>query len=378
MVFVSHILAESTLAGITKSPYLCNATLTSMTISWETSDAGNSVVEYAENSKFVASGGVYDQRSEDQANTKRHNIVLNSLTLSTIYHYRVSSGADKSQDATFHTAVQRAEPFTLVAYGDTRTNANIHLSVVEKIIENKPDLIINSGDLVENGDVLSQWDIFFNTIKDLAKSVPYYPTLGNHEGNSQNYYDFFNLPAGGGGKDNEEWYSFDYGNAHFISLNSNNRYAADQQTWLEKDLASAAGKAPWIFVFFHNPPYSSSSHGSEFATMPKWIEAFEKYGVDMVFNGHDHVYERSKSNGIWYVIAGGGGAPLYPVNQTPNPKQVYAESVYHFCKLRISGSSLVFEMIRANGTIGDSFDMTEPTSVTSAEKIPVTWGKIKL
>jgi acid phosphatase type 7 len=377
IIFVSHLTTGTTLAEITKGPYLCNATLTSMTISWETKEASNSVVEYAENSKFAASGGAYDQRLEDQANTKRHNIVLNSLAPSTTYHYRVVSGPDKSLDIDFHTAVRSTEPFTLAAYGDTRTNTNYHDSVVKRIIENKPDLVINSGDLVENGNDMSLWNIFFNTIKNLANNVPYYPSLGNHELDSQNYYDLFYAPTGGG-REKEEWYSFDYGNAHIIALDSGNRYSTDQQTWLEKDLANSYNKAQWTFVFFHNPPYSSSSHGSEFATMPKWLSAFEKYGVDIVFNGHDHVYERSQSNGIWYIITGAGGAPLYPVNQNPNPKQVRAESVYHFCKLRISGSSLVFEMIRADGAIGDSFDMTEPTDVASNEKLPVTWGKIKL
>jgi len=223
---------------------------------------------------------------------------------------------------------------------------------------------------------MSLWDTFFNTTKELIKGVPYYPELGNHEGNSQNYYDLFYLPIGGG-SNNEEWYSFNYGNAHIIALDSNVRYLAEQLTWLEKDLAQAADKYQWIFVFFHHPPYSSSTHGSEFSTLTDWINLFEKYKVDMVFNGHDHIYERSLSNNVQYIVTGSGGAPQYAINQRPNPKQVYAERALHFCKLSIDGSSLRFEMVRANGTIGDAFDVTEPTAVGPAGKLLLTWGKIK-
>jgi predicted phosphodiesterase len=375
-LFLSQLAVGSSEAEIIRGPYLSDATRTSMIVSWETRDASGSIVEYATDIQYNASGGVYDQQTEDSNSVKRHSITLRDLVPSTLYHYRVKSGADVGEDNTFHTAVERFEPFTLVAYGDTRTNANDHLAVVNRIIEHEPDLVLHSGDLVENGTVLSQWDVFFDTTKDLMKSVPFYPALGNHENNAQNYYDLFYPPAGGG-KDNKQWYSFDYGNAHIICLDSDVRNSTDQIAWLEADLARVADRVQWIFVNFHHPPYSSGSHGSEYATMPKWIDAFERYGVDMVFNGHDHIYERSLSNDIWYIVTGGGGAPRYQVNQTPNPQQVYAEMTLHFCKLQINGAQLTFEMIRADGTVGDTFIMTEPVGVASVSRLPIAWGKIK-
>jgi hypothetical protein len=99
--------------------------------------------------------------------------------------------------------------------------------------------------------------------------------------------------------------------------------------------------------------------------------------VDIVFNGHDHHYERSLNNDIWYIVTGGGGAPLRAVNQRPNPYQIYAETTLHFCKLQINGAQLTFEMIRADGTVGDTFIMTEPVGVASVGKLPITWGKMK-
>jgi hypothetical protein len=97
----------------------------------------------------------------------------------------------------------------------------------------------------------------------------------------------------------------------------------------------------------------------------------------MVFNGHDHIYERSLRNGIWYIVTGGGGAPLYDVNQNPNPYQVYAEKTLHFCKLLIDGEQVTFEMIRADGTVGDSIVITKPVGAPSVSRPPSTWGKIK-
>ncbi|MFC1714490.1 metallophosphoesterase family protein [Candidatus Poribacteria bacterium] len=376
MLFFGQIAVNTTKAEIIRGPYLCDVTKESIAIGWETKEASGTVVEYTTDAQYAASGGAYDEQAEEPGDVKRHKIILRNLMPSASYHYRVVSDPDEGEDNSFHTAVEWSEPFTLIAYGDTRTNPADHQVVVDTIIEHQPDLVLNSGDLVDNGNVLGQWDTFFDTAKDLLKGTPYYPTLGNHDNNAQNYYDLFYLPTAGG-KEDEQWYSFDYGNAHIVCLDSEVLYSADQLSWLEDDLARAASTAQWIFVNFHHPPYSSGKHGSEFASMPEWIDAFERYGVDIVFSGHDHIYERSVNNDIWYIVTGGGGAPRYSVNAKPNPYQVYAESTLHFTKVRVDGAQLTLEMIRPDGTVGDTMVVEETTGVASANRLPVTWGKIK-
>ena len=368
--FFCQIAVNLAAARIIRGPYLSNVTKTSIIISWETSKPSGSLVEYG------VSEGALDMQAEGPSNVKHHNVALESLEPSTKYRYRIVSGSDVSEESSFHTAVDWIEPFTIAAYGDTRSDRAAHQAVVDSIIEHKPDLVINSGDLVRDGTVLSQWDVFFDTTKELMKSVPYYPVLGNHERNAQYYYDFFSLPAGGG-KENEQWYSFDYGNTHFVCLDSNDRRSKEQLAWLEDDLERASKQAQWIVVVFHHPPYSSGSHGSQFATMPNWLNAFEAFGVNLVINGHDHQYERSFRNGIWYIVSGGGGAPLRKVNSKPNPYQVYAESTYHFCRIRIDGPHLTFDMIRPDGSVGDSFVLDESVVVTSATNLPTIWELIK-
>ncbi|HID56519.1 TPA: metallophosphoesterase family protein, partial [Candidatus Poribacteria bacterium] len=357
LILTLFYLQISAFSEIVKGPYLCDVTETSVVICWETDRPTKSAVEYADEARYLASGGRYDRRVENRDKVELHAVPLQGLKPSTLYHYRVISGDDPSEDNTFHTAVTWREPFTVIVYGDCRTDQNAHRSVVERIIEHKPDLVLNTGDMVSDGRVSSQWDTFFDVAGELMRNLPYYPVLGNHERNAQNYYDLFHLPKGGGWEE-EQWYSFDYGNAHFICLDSNFRFSADQTMWLGKDLARAAPKSEWIFVLFHHPPFSSGRHGGAAETMTGWIDLFEKYEVDIIFSGHDHTYERSFHNGIWYIVTGGGGAPLYPVNFNPNPHQVYAESAYHFCKLKIEGTGIYFEMIRADGSVGDSMTLT--------------------
>lgn len=368
---IDYIITE-----IIKGPYLGNVTRTSIVVSWETKGPCDALVEYATDEKYIASGGSYNQRAKDPGNSYRHSVILKNLIPSTVYHYRIVSDSIKCGDNTFHTAVEPSEPFTLVVYGDTRTNIHDHRAVVDEMIKHSPDLVLNTGDMVTDGRLFPLWDVFFLVIGDLVESVPYYTVLGNHEENAQQYYDLFYLPKGGG-KEGEQWYSFDYGSVHFVCLDSDVRYSEEQLAWLEDDLSQASGKARWIFAAFHHPVYSSGYHGGEYDTLSDWVDAFERYGVDMVFNGHDHCYERSFDNDIWYILTGGGGAPLYPVNQNPNPRQVYAEMTLHFCKLRIDGAKIEFEMIRADGTVGDAMTVTESVVPAAASVLPFMVAEAK-
>jgi hypothetical protein len=85
---------------------------------------------------------------------------------------------------------------------------------------------------------------------------------------------------------------------------------------------------------------------------------FETYGVDAVFTGHDHLYERSLYNGITYIVAGGGGAPLYAPNQNPNPYQQYAEAAYHYCRATMGATSCLIEAVRPDGSVFDSVELS--------------------
>jgi 3',5'-cyclic AMP phosphodiesterase CpdA len=152
---------------------------------------------------------------------------------------------------------------------------------------------------------------------------------------------------------NERWYSFNNGPIHFVGLDSNqkNAFRLFQLLWLIKDLKSDTKN--FTIVFFHHPVYSSGNHGSTWYVKLLWKNIFEKYEIDIVFNGHDHCYERSKVKNINYVVAGGGGAPLYDVGS--NWWTVYSEKTYHYCYISANQTQLLFNAIKPDGSIIDTF-----------------------
>src|SRR5262249_12841171 len=151
------------------------------------------------------------------------------------------------------------------------------------------------------------------------------------EQNADNYYHFFPLPNNGA------WYSFDWANAHFICLDSNQELGEDteQYRWLEKDVA--ASRAEWKVVFFHHPLFSAHPTRPINANRWSWQPLFQRMGVPVVLTGHDHFYERCLPIGsataatpetTWQFTTGGGGAPLYPIE--PRIYTAVAQSVHHY------------------------------------------------
>jgi 3',5'-cyclic AMP phosphodiesterase CpdA len=127
----------------------------------------------------------------------------------------------------------------------------------------------------------------------------------------------------------------------------------------------------------HHPPYSSGSHGVVEATeaisasetnvilnvREYLVPLFEEYNVDLVFCGHDHLYERSYKNGVHYIVSGGGGAPLYEVNQTPNPYQKYAVSCNHYCIVEVSFDNVTVAAYTKEGILFDQMSLKPQSSV---------------
>jgi len=348
-------------AKITKGPYLSSVTQHSIVVSWRTDQPTPSLVRYGEAKS-------YGFTVSDTAATTKHRLKVAGLSPSTRYHYQVVSGDTTTPDFSFQTAVRRGEPFTFVAYGDTRTNASAHLDIVRQIAEANPTFIVHTGDLVANGYSESDWTNYFKVLCDqssIAALVPFFTALGNHESNAPLYYDYFELPHNNPDS-TEAYYSFDYGDAHFICLDTEIGYGvgSKQYGWLQQDL-QASQDARWKFAFFHQPPYSSSRHGSNLTVRNTFGPLFEQYHVTMVFTGHDHCYERTiPIGGVTYVVTGGGGAPLYSVGRSS--WTAYSESAYHLCKVTVDSLNVTLTMIRRDGVVRDSYAL----SVTSIPDPP--------
>ncbi len=235
-----------------------------------------------------------------------------------------------------------------------------------------PGIVLNSGDLVARGDEYKQWkEQYFDPLRGLAEYVPIFPCLGNHERNAVHYYNYASVPDENG----ESYYSFDYGNAHIIALNSNMRdapYARGkaQTEWLIKDL-QANQDQEWLIIFFHHPLFRC--HPTRGITSQRWVwqPIFEQYGVDLVVNGHDHYYQRtysigaysgSRKKGVFHLISGGGGAGTYPI--VPKIHAAARNRVHHITAMDVMGDRIVGRAIDIDGTIFDSFviDKKSPSS----------------
>jgi hypothetical protein len=280
------------------------------------------------------------------------------LQPNTRYEYNVPSMGEAGRGS-FKTPPVDAQPFRFLVYGDNRTRHDVHRKVVAQILQHGiPDFILQSGDMVEDGNNSAQWPIFFDIEKELLRQAAFFPALGNHERNTHYFADIFHEGAA--------YYSFDWGNAHFTVIDSDietagqyererSAFWAQQTRWLEDDLQSHQ-KADLRFVLAHHPPFTAV--GSRQGTNPHMTALtpmFERYRVAAAFFGHDHNYQHFLKNGIHYIITGGGGAPLYDVNKPPQGITVKAASIENFVNVSVNGKSAHFQAIAIDGRTLDEF-----------------------
>jgi 3',5'-cyclic AMP phosphodiesterase CpdA len=284
---------------------------------------------------------------------------LTGLQPNTRYEY--DAGGPEGAKGFFKTAPSDAQPFRFVVFGDTRTRHDVHRRVVDTLVTHGiPDFVVHTGDLVADGNDSAMWPVFFDIERSLLRQTAFFPSLGNHERNSRDYYDFFRVDT--------PYYSFNWGNAHFSVLNTDvgnaaaspaarETFWAEQTRWLEEDL-SANQKADFRFIVGHHPPMSAVSTRQDFNPhMVALVPLFEKYKVTAAFFGHDHNYQHYFKNGIHYVITGGGGAPLYDVAKADPKFVLKAISTEHFVTVSVNGKSAKVQAIAVDGQTLDEFDL---------------------
>ena len=334
-------------------PYLQAVTKTNITVRWYTTTAGTTTVNYGLTSSYGSTASV--------AGTHQfHEVNITGLSVNTTYHYQVVTDDAQSADATFKTAINVGDTFDFLATGDTRTPGTYDhtnpQTVVNRMALYSGEFILNVGDIVYNGGQFSDWPGFFNDSKPVLNHTVYFPIRGNHDLGGTNYLDLFTLP-----NDNERWYSFDYGNVHFIGLDTNNAYHINgtvENSWFRSDLVNATNNSAidFIIVYFHHPPYDS--RGGDSTVRNALVPLFNEFRVDLVLCGHSHFYERSivPPQNITYVVNGGGGAELVTASTT-NPYQVKFESVFEFMQIKVRGKLMNWTAIRTDGSILDSFEL---------------------
>ena len=302
-------------ASLSRGPYLQQGTPSSVMVQWRTSAATDSRVRYG-----LAPGSL-TFTTDNSASTTEHIVTLNALSADTRYYYSVGSttqtlaGGDLNHFFLTSPLVGFPKPTRVWALGDSGT-ANSNAAAVRNAYYaftggTHTDLWLMLGDNAYSDGTDSEYQAaVFNMYPEMLRKSVLWPTLGNHDGHTADsatltgpYYDIFTLPrnaeAGGIASGTEAYYSFDYGNIHFICLDS---YDSDRSpsgamlTWLQNDLAVTA--QDWVVAFWHHPPYSKGSHDSDSSgTLSDMREnalpILEQGGVDLVLSGHSHSYERS-------------------------------------------------------------------------------------
>ena len=336
-------------------PYLQNMTPHSVVIAWAV-PAGSTAVTAA------------DTLNRKVNRFEYHSTLITGLQPGTDYSYDILQDGTERGRGTFHTYPEGSVPFNFCVLGDTRSGHDTHRQIVSRIISEHPLFVINTGDLVGNGNNISLWETFFDINKELIRNVPYYTVLGNHEQDSKNYYDFFNLPG------NERYYFFTVGDALFVVLDMegpdydtpdylqggarelfwegiSKAYFDKEKAWLE-NLLSLNEDAGYIFVFFHPTWYSVKSSRVEEAARRRayWGDIFERHRVSAVMNGHDHYYEHAFHGGTHYIVTAGGGAPLYDTDAL-QPETVKAEKVHHYMSIDVGEEQTILKAIRIDGSL---------------------------
>ena len=302
-------------ANVTRGAYLQMGTANAMTIRWRTNIATNSRVQ------FGTIQGTLSQTVDDTNLTTEHEVRLTNLIANTKYFYSIGTttqtlaGNDTNHFFVTSPNAGQAAPYRVWVLGDSGTadaNAqavrNAYLTYTGSTYTN---LTLMLGDnAYENGTDAEYQTAVFNMYPSVLRQTPLWSTIGNHDTaqstnppSSLPYFQMFTLPAnaeaGGVASGTEKYYSFNYGNIHFIcldSMTSSRATGSAMLAWLQNDLAQNI--QPWVVAFWHHPPYTKGSHNSDteaqLAEMrTNVLPVLESWGVDLVLSGHSHSYERS-------------------------------------------------------------------------------------
>jgi calcineurin-like phosphoesterase family protein/purple acid phosphatase-like protein/fibronectin type III domain protein len=300
---------------ITRGPYLQTGTPSSIIVRWRTDQATDSRVRYG------ISPGTLTSNADTPTLTTEHEVTVSGLSADTTYYYSIGTttatlaGGDANHFFVTSPATGTTRPTRIWVLGDSGT-ANSNAQVVRDAYLNFAGATITNlwlmlGDNAYNNGTDAEYQAaVFNMYPTMLRKSVLWPTIGNHD-TAQSisppanlpYYQIFTLPtnaeAGGMASGTEDYYSFDYGNIHFIcldSMTSDRSPSGAMMTWLQSDLGSTL--QPWIVAFWHHPPYSKGSHDSDSEAQliemrQNALPFLEAGGVDLVLTGHSHSYERS-------------------------------------------------------------------------------------
>ncbi len=342
--------------AIVRGPYLGRFDDTSITVIWQTDDTAEGEVRLFDDQGRQVSAIPYS------ANNREQRVRFDNVTPGALYRYEILAGGELVyRDGSVRAPLARqARAVRFAVFGDT--DGETPRFIADLLVERDLRLALHTGDVVYPSGAAEDYDSkFFKPFQRWLERGVILPTLGNHDAMTKRgapMLQNFVLPANGDPE--SRYYSVREGDALFICLDvetSSFGLGSEQYRWLEQTLRES--DAAWKFVWFHEPPYSSANSNQiiRFVLGP----LFEAQGVDIVFCGHEHMYERTvpirdfatASRGVVYITAGGGGAGFTRFVRQERAAAVAAR--HGVVVIDIDGTRLTGYAVDADGTVFDQF-----------------------
>jgi hypothetical protein len=388
--------------SLVRGPYLQQVQDRSAIIVWASREPGPATARIDEQTVTAATTFFPASSTGLSFDYYQHDAAVTGLSPATVYAYDLFVGGTPATAGTDQ--LKTAPPtgtgsISFIIFGDSGTGSTEERALAALMNSDSFDFSLHGGDIAYGntggtGDAsytsFQAW--FFDIYKVWLRRKPFFPSMGNHDSRptttwGRAYMDLFVLPedAGAGPYPDhaEHYYSFDYGPAHLIALDTELPFTsparlAAETAWLENDLISAAAQ-PWKIAFYHRSPYASGTgHGSALDVRQAFGPLFEKYGVQLSLSAHEHSYERSVPlrtgtagvhQAVTYMVNGGGGGPLYPIGQ--DVWTAISALRHHYEKITINGCVATLSAIDTTGAIFDthSLDRCAQSSDTTAPAV---------
>lgn len=336
-------------------PYVANLSAHSVVVRVETEGSEQLALTVEPGGKHV---------TDESAKGGVHSLAIDGLDPKKTYRYVVQTTHGGKEDGTFTTAPADDDKgdVRFVLYGDDRGGVATHELIAKRVADEPIDFLVNTGDLVADGRIGSQWEAFFDIEDKLLRDHCMFTAIGNHElvqENGASYLKYFGTAEQ---QQKHVFYTtFRWGFLRFFVLNGEASFLAEDRVWLEHELQKADTEPNllWRVVLIHSGPFSSGLHGDNEkqhgAEVPKLLR---EHHVDFILEGHDHIYERGASDGLRYVVSGGAGAPLYPVKHVRSSARK-VESAYHYVVFQVGPESGKLVAKRLDGSVIEEVGFTK-------------------